>query len=80
MNANEKYMSRCLDLALLGAGSVSPNPMVGSVIVHRDIIIGEGFHKKYGDPHAEVNAVNSVTAPRLLKESILYVNLEPCAH
>jgi len=73
-------MSRCLDLAMLGEGEVSPNPMVGSVIVYRDKIIGEGFHQKYGQPHAEVNAINSVKDPRLLKESVLYANLEPCSH
>jgi diaminohydroxyphosphoribosylaminopyrimidine deaminase / 5-amino-6-(5-phosphoribosylamino)uracil reductase len=80
MNTNEKYMSRCLDLAILGEGDVSPNPMVGSVIVYRDKIIGEGFHQKYGHPHAEVNAINSVKDPRLLEAGVLYVNLEPCSH
>ena len=80
MNRDEKYMSRCLDLAILGKGNVSPNPMVGSVIVHRDKIIGEGFHQKYGQSHAEVNAINSVNNQLLLEESVLYVNLEPCAH
>lgn len=73
-------MKRCLELARLGAGSVAPNPMVGSVIVFREKIIGEGFHQKYGEPHAEVNAVNSVLKPELLRESTLYVTLEPCAH
>jgi len=71
---------RCLQLARLGAGSVSPNPMVGSVIVHREKIIGEGFHQKYGEAHAEVNAVNAVSNHELLKECTLYVTLEPCAH
>jgi diaminohydroxyphosphoribosylaminopyrimidine deaminase / 5-amino-6-(5-phosphoribosylamino)uracil reductase len=80
MDTNEKYMSRCLDLGKLGAGYVSPNPMVGSVIVYRGKIIGEGFHKIYGGHHAEVNAINSVKNQQLLKESILYVNLEPCVH
>lgn len=73
-------MQRCIELARLGAGSVSPNPMVGCVIVCGNEIVGEGFHRKYGEAHAEVNAVNSVATPELLKESTLYVSLEPCAH
>ncbi len=73
-------MERCLELAKLGAGNVAPNPMVGCVIVHQGKIIGEGFHQKYGEAHAEVNAVNSVVNQDLLKESTLYVSLEPCAH
>lgn len=73
-------MFRCLELARLGAGTVSPNPMVGSVIVYRDKIIGEGFHQKYSGPHAEVNAINAVKYKELLKKSTLYVNLEPCTH
>lgn len=73
-------MQRCIELARLGAGSVSPNPMVGCVIVRGNEIVGEGFHRKYGEAHAEVNAVNSVANPELLKESTLYVSLEPCAH
>ena len=80
MDLTEIYMSRCLELARLGHGNVAPNPMVGSIIVHQQKIIGEGFHQQYGGPHAEVNAVNSVTNASLLKESILYVSLEPCAH
>ncbi|MBN1987455.1 MAG: bifunctional diaminohydroxyphosphoribosylaminopyrimidine deaminase/5-amino-6-(5-phosphoribosylamino)uracil reductase RibD [Prolixibacteraceae bacterium] len=80
MNTNKKYMARALELARLGAGEVSPNPMVGCVIVHRGKIIGEGFHQKYGQPHAEVNAINSVKNQELLKQSTLYVTLEPCAH
>ena len=75
-----KWMQRALDLAELGRGHVSPNPMVGCVIVHNNKIIGEGYHQKYGGPHAEVNAVNSVTNPDLLPESTCYVTLEPCAH
>jgi len=75
-----KYMQRCIELALNGALYVSPNPMVGCVIVENGKIIGEGFHQKYGDPHAEVNAINTVKNPELLKKSTLYVNLEPCAH
>jgi diaminohydroxyphosphoribosylaminopyrimidine deaminase/5-amino-6-(5-phosphoribosylamino)uracil reductase len=77
---HERYMSRCLDLALLGLGSTVPNPMVGSVIVHQDCIIGEGYHREYGGPHAEVNAVNAVAEKSLLADSVLYVNLEPCSH
>jgi diaminohydroxyphosphoribosylaminopyrimidine deaminase/5-amino-6-(5-phosphoribosylamino)uracil reductase len=78
-------MQRCLDLAALGMGSVSPNPMVGAVIVHDGRIIGEGYHQKYGEAHAEVNAVNQVLANfenggDLLKQSTIYVSLEPCAH
>lgn len=73
-------MQRCLDLAYLGKGNASPNPMVGSVIVYKDRIIGEGFHRKYGEAHAEVNAISSVKEKNLLTQSTLYVNLEPCAH
>ncbi len=73
-------MKRCLELAQLGAGSVSPNPLVGCVIVHNNAIIGEGYHKKYGEPHAEVNAINAVKNTVMLAESTLYVSLEPCAH
>jgi diaminohydroxyphosphoribosylaminopyrimidine deaminase/5-amino-6-(5-phosphoribosylamino)uracil reductase len=80
MASHEKYMQRCLQLAELGLGQVSPNPMVGAVIVHNDKIIGEGFHRNYGEAHAEVNAIESVSEKSLLKESTLYVNLEPCSH
>ena len=73
-------MSRCLELARLGVGEVAPNPMVGCVVVHQGKIIGEGFHREYGGPHAEVNAINSVKSKELLKEATLYVSLEPCAH
>jgi len=73
-------MFRCLELAKLGAGNVAPNPMVGCVIVHNEKIIGEGYHQNYGEAHAEVNAINSVINSALLKESTLFVNLEPCAH
>ncbi len=75
-----KYMKRCLHLAKNGLGNTCPNPLVGSVIVYNGKIIGEGYHKKAGEPHAEVNAVNSVKNKTLLKKSTLYVNLEPCAH
>ncbi len=80
MTTDEKYMSRCIELAKLGAGSTAPNPMVGSVIVHNGKIIGEGYHQKHGGPHAEVNAINSVANPALLSGSTIYVTLEPCAH
>jgi diaminohydroxyphosphoribosylaminopyrimidine deaminase/5-amino-6-(5-phosphoribosylamino)uracil reductase len=75
-----KYMQRCLQLAKLGEGHTAPNPMVGCVIVYEGKIIGEGYHQRYGGPHAEVNAINSVKEVRLLKHSTLYVNLEPCSH
>jgi diaminohydroxyphosphoribosylaminopyrimidine deaminase/5-amino-6-(5-phosphoribosylamino)uracil reductase len=73
-------MQRALDLAMLGMGSVSPNPLVGCVIVHNSTIIGEGWHQKYGEAHAEVNAVAAVDNKELLRESTVYVNLEPCSH
>lgn len=77
---DEKFMQRALDLAVLGAGKVSPNPMVGCVIVHQGKIIGEGWHQLYGKAHAEVNAVNAVENKDLLREATVYVTLEPCAH
>ena len=80
MQNQEFFMKRCLELAQKGAGLVSPNPMVGSVIVYEGEIIGEGFHQEYGEGHAEVNAINSVNDKSLLNKSTLYVNLEPCAH
>ncbi len=67
-------------MARLGLGRVQPNPMVGAVIVHNGRIIGEGYHHRYGEAHAEVNALASVKEPALLKDSTLYVNLEPCSH
>jgi len=82
---HEKYIQRCIELAMLGAGNVSPNPMVGAVIVHNDHIIGEGYHQRYGEAHAEVNAVQNVidtfsNSEELFKSSTLYVSLEPCTH
>ena len=76
------YMSRCLQLAQLGAGQVAPNPMVGAVLVHEDRIIGEGYHQQYGKAHAEVNCINSVKDEYkdLIPFSTLYVSLEPCSH
>ncbi len=77
---DEVFMRRALELASLGIGNVSPNPLVGSVVVHEGKIIGEGWHKKFGEAHAEVNAIESVENKNLLKESTVYVNLEPCSH
>lgn len=73
-------MARAMELALLGRGSVSPNPLVGCVVVHEDKIIGEGWHQRYGGPHAEVNAIATVKDKSVLEKSTLYVNLEPCSH
>lgn len=80
MTTDERYIQRCLELARWGAGAVSPNPMVGSVVVHKGKVIGEGWHQYYGGPHAEVNAIASVADKSLLKEATVYVNLEPCSH
>lgn len=77
---SETYMQRCIQLGLCGLGHVAPNPMVGCVIVHHDRIIGEGYHAEFGQPHAEVNAINSVIDKSLLHEATLYVSLEPCSH
>src|SRR5438128_1865017 len=79
---HEEYMGRCLQLAKLGSGNTAPNPMVGAVLVHDDIIIGEGYHIQYGQAHAEVNCINSVKEEHkpLIEKSTLYVSLEPCAH
>ena len=77
---NQLLMERCLDLAKKANGKTSPNPMVGSVIVHDNKIIGEGYHKGIGENHAEVEAVNSVKDQSLLEHSTIYVNLEPCCH
>ena len=73
-------MKRAIQIAKNGLGKTRPNPMVGAVIVHNNKIIGEGFTSKYGDNHAEVNAINSVTDKSLLENSTLYVTLEPCSH
>ena len=82
MNLHETYMQRCLDLALLGAGSVAPNPMVGAVLVFENRIIGEGYHQVFGQAHAEVNCLNSVKQEDqpYISQSTLYVSLEPCSH
>ena len=73
-------MQVCIDLALKGFPLAMPNPLVGCVIVHKHKIIGQGYHKQYGSHHAEVNAIGNVENKDLLKESTLYVSLEPCAH
>ena len=74
-------MRRALQLAQLGAGHTSPNPMVGAVIVGPDgNIIGEGWHRRCGEAHAEVNAIANVKNANLLKDSTIYVTLEPCSH
>ena len=80
LDNDKRYMQRAIELARLGLGNVSPNPLVGCVIVHEDRIIGEGWHRKFGEPHAEVHAINSVKDKNLLPECVLYVNLEPCSH
>jgi len=80
MTYEEKWMKRSLQLAANGIGRAAPNPLVGCVITHNDLIIGEGFHQLFGGRHAEVNALNSVQDRSLLCKSTLYVNLEPCAH
>lgn len=73
-------MQRCLQLAENGFGHTEPNPYVGALVVHNNKIIGEGFHRSFGGPHAEVNAINSVADKELLMQSTIYVNLEPCSH
>ncbi len=85
MPAKSKFMQRAIELAKLGLGKVSPNPMVGAVIVFENKIIGEGYHMEFGKAHAEVNAIQNVfenypNAKDILKKSILYVTLEPCNH
>ena len=80
MNNHEDYIARCIELAKNGIGTTYPNPMVGSVIVYNGEIIGEGWHQKAGEPHAEVNAIRSVKDPSLLDKATIYVSLEPCSH
>jgi len=80
MTTDKMYMQRCLQLAAIGGGNVAPNPMVGAVLVVDGKIIGEGYHRQYGQAHAEPNAINSVKDKALLKSATLYVNLEPCSH
>lgn len=80
MLLDDKFMQRGIELALLGQGNVAPNPMVGAVIVYNRKIIGEGYHQKFGEAHAEVNAFESVEDKSQLSESTIYVTLEPCSH
>lgn len=80
MNQHEIYIKRCIELAKNGLGTTYPNPMVGSVIVANGKIIGEGWHQKAGEAHAEVHAINSVQDKSLLKKATIYVSLEPCSH
>jgi len=80
LNVDQFYIKRCIKLAKNGLGTTYPNPMVGCVIVHNKKIIGEGWHKKAGEPHAEVKAINSVKNKEYLKQSTIYVSLEPCSH
>jgi diaminohydroxyphosphoribosylaminopyrimidine deaminase/5-amino-6-(5-phosphoribosylamino)uracil reductase len=82
VSEHEQYMDRCLQLAQMGQGRTAPNPMVGAVLVHEGVIIGEGYHEQYGQAHAEVNAIASVKEEHqhLIEQATLYVSLEPCAH
>ncbi|WP_315821663.1 bifunctional diaminohydroxyphosphoribosylaminopyrimidine deaminase/5-amino-6-(5-phosphoribosylamino)uracil reductase RibD [Paraflavitalea speifideaquila] len=82
LTIHEPYLHRCLQLARQAAGHTAPNPLVGAVLVHQGRIIGEGFHRQYGGPHAEVNCIQSVTEAdaHLVPGSTMYVSLEPCAH
>ena len=80
MKVQEKYIKRCIELAKNGLGTTYPNPLVGCVIVYENKIIGEGWHKKSGEAHAEVIAIESVQNKKLLSSSTLYVSLEPCSH
>ncbi len=80
MNTNEKYIKRCIEIAKNGLSVAMPNPSVGAVIVHNNIIIGEGFTSEYGGNHAEVNAIHAVKDKSLLSKSTIYVSLEPCSH
>jgi diaminohydroxyphosphoribosylaminopyrimidine deaminase/5-amino-6-(5-phosphoribosylamino)uracil reductase len=80
VKTHDTYIKRCIELAKNGSGTTYPNPLVGSLIVYNDEIIGEGWHRKSGEPHAEVNAINSVKDKSLLSKSTIYVSLEPCSH
>lgn len=82
MQEHQKYLQQCITLALKGLGKVSPNPLVGSILVYKNKIIGKGYHQKYGGAHAEVNCIQSVKQEdrQYIKEATLYVNLEPCNH
>ena len=79
-NQHEKYMKMCFELALLGKGQVSPNPMVGCVVLDKnENIVSKGYHKKYGENHAERDALMKLQNNEA-EDGILYVNLEPCSH
>ena len=80
MKIHEKFIRRCIQIAKKGFPEAMPNPSVGAVIVYKGKIIGEGYTSTYGGAHAEVNAINSVNQKELLRESTLYVSLEPCSH
>lgn len=80
MKSHEKFIKKCLELAKLGKGKTKSNPLVGCVIVYKGKIISEGYHEKYGEHHAEVNAIQNTKKKELLAQSTLYVNLEPCCH
>lgn len=80
MDKDDIFMRRAFELAALGLGSVSPNPLVGCVVVVDDRIIGEGWHQKFGGPHAEVKALETIVDESLLSRATMYVNLEPCSH
>ena len=80
MTTHQTYIKRCLQLAKQGVGATRPNPSVGAVIVVNDRIIGEGYTKRYGESHAEVNAIASVEDKSLLEQATMYVTLEPCSH
>ena len=80
MADHERFMRRCLELAARGAGEVAPNPMVGCVIVHNGVMVAEGWHRRYGEAHAEPMAISALGNDEWLKNCTLYVNLEPCAH
>ena len=77
---HEIFMQRCVDLAYLGQGNVSPNPMVGCVIVKNGLVIGEGYHSEYGGKHAEIKAIESVSDQKEIENSTVYISLEPCVH
>ena len=80
MSDHEVYMRRCIELAQKGQGSVSPNPMVGAVVVYHHQIVAEGWHQVFGGPHAEPNALALLPSGVPLHDCTLYVNLEPCSH
>src|SRR5687768_10040910 len=80
MSGDELYMARAIELAKLGAGYTASNPMVGAVLVYKDRVIGEGYHRRYGEAHAEVNCLRAVADRDLVADSTMYVSLEPCSH